>query len=267
MKAYRFPRFAVAATTSALVLVALVCLIVIDRDFSNAAVLAAVDLGWNPRADIDPEGLDEAHVRAGWRLWVIAALGLLAIVSTLVMLGRLFAGTFARRNGAAILTAIVIMAGWLGLFTEFERLLDYSIYRQVERQIPELKVLAQRLRVDWPEYSAEIPPLGYLSKDPDHPDMLMLAETEISTPFNWIGAIQKNDNAILFHFAFISSGPVAIEFHQGATTPESFAEEVRQATYRHDLASFEAIDEGVFLSQYHESIEFENGEVIQVLYE
>ena len=267
MNAIRVPSFAQAATTSALVLVVFSVLMVIDRLFLGAILLTSVDLGLSSYPDIDQAARDEVDVVIGVRRWLVVALGLLAIVSSAVMLGRLFIGISGRSSKAAMLTASAVVAGWLGFLTLFERVLDFSIYTQIKRQIPELQVLAQRLRADWPVESVEIPPVGFCGKDADLPNSLTVAEAGVLAPFGWIEAIHKHGEAILFDFSYSSGTPCSIEFHQGATTPRSFVERVSHASYRHELDSFEMIDEGVYLSQYHESIELENGEVIEVLWE
>jgi hypothetical protein len=267
MTAIRLPGFTWAAATSALVLAVLTFLIVIDSYFAGTIALASIDWGLSSQLEFDQESLDEALTLLSGRWWLLVTLCVLAIASTAVMLGRLFANMASRRTLATTVMATIVIAGWLGLFTHFERLHDYSIYQEVQRLLPELEVLAHRLRADWPLRSVEIPSYGYLSPWPDHPTLLAVAESEARTPLSAVTAIHKHGNAILFGFSYSSGAPFSIEFHQGVTTPQSFVEEAEGSVRRYELHSFAVIDEGVYLSQYHESIEFPSGDVIEVLWE
>lgn len=260
MIAVSLPNFALAATTSALLLVVVILWILIDPKFSDAVELAMIDLRLSPDPGFKKSIMDEIHAELRGRLWLLAVLSSLAIMISALMLGRLFVGTSGGRSIAAMLAATAVVAGWLSLFTQFDRFQEYSIVWRIKRQIPELKLLAQRLNADWPVESVEIPPYGAFQGDKEHPNLLMTPDSEPSLFTEKLGHfVYRQDDAILFEFRMNYDNPFYVEFRKNGTEPRSFEEAFPNFVILHQLEEIHALGDGVYLSRYRESTKFEDG--------
>jgi hypothetical protein len=249
-------------------LVVVIFWILIDPKFSDTVELGMIDLRLRPHPGLKQSIMDEIHAEWRGRLWLLAALSSLAIMSSMLMLGRLFVGTSGGRSIAAILTATAVVAGWLCLFTQFDRFRDYSIVWRIKKQIPELKSLAQRLNADWPVETVDIPPYGTFQGDEEHPHLLMTPDYEPPPFTEKLGHfVYRQGDTILFEFRPDYDSPFYVEFHQVATAPESFTEEFPEFINRYELDSFEVVDDGIYLSRYRNLTEFRDPELEELLSE
>lgn len=258
MNAIQLPSFAMAATASVLLLVVVIVWILIDPMFSDAVELTMIDLRLHPHPGFNQSIMDEMHAELRGRSWLLAVFSLLAIMSSALMLGRLFVGTSGGRSIAAMLTASAVVAGWPLLLTQFDRFREYSIAWRIKRQIPELKVLAQRLNADWPVESLEIPPYGAFQGDEEHPNLLMTLDSEPSLFTENLGHfVYRQGDAILFEFGAAYDRPFFVEFRKDGTEPRSFEEAFPNFVTVYQLEETHGLGDGVYLSRYQESTKFE----------
>lgn len=242
----RLPSFRVAYTVCSATLVGFVVWIVIDAQFYATWRFATVQpfpVVLNPGKPFS------------FRVLIFYALSAVAIFSLVGVLTRMFVGgdRWARTLRGWFL-AVLLMAGWMGLVTSYERLDWWALQHRAPWSLPRFKLAAEPLLREWPTQSGSLPEAGTFQANPltlaltDHRDYLPLSET-------FGGVIAKAEGGGL-RFTLRNRENCWIEWHPPGIVPvPDVVEPVRASsltTTYHRILIDEVVtlDDGWYLVRY-----------------
>jgi hypothetical protein len=246
-----------ALLISAILLGLTITWILIDPAFPSTVELSLIDLRLQEHPGLKQSIMDEVHDELRWRMWMLGIISCLVVLSSALIVLRLTAGSPADRSIAAMLMVTSLVAAWLCLYTQYNWLAEYAIEWRIKRQIPQLKLLAERLATNWPNEDIEIEGFGKFGFDPQSPNILMALD-EDSQPFvEKLGHFVRNhEGVVIFEFAESHDKPFFVEFHQPESEPRSFQEAFPNFINKYHLVETESVANGVFLSRYSQTTQF-----------
>ena len=166
------PAFYVAYALSVAALVAFLTWALVDASFDCVVDVALTDLRIRSSGGMD---IASAHKwkELGPRLLVFLVLTTIALIAT----GIVFVGLLRGAPQGRTLLAVVLAAGWAGLFLAYQRLLWGWFLFRVLQQLASFRRLAEELAKNWPQESGVLPVVGRYMVDERYPNVLVVGES------------------------------------------------------------------------------------------
>lgn len=154
-------------------------------------------------------------------IWIVLVVGFLSVV---LIISGLVAGSEGHRGIRAWLAAMILLAAWLTLFTQWPSIVWQGQAMRIRWSVAEFDALGQKLLADWPQNDGEIDNLGpFMAYPIGKPRTLMLVKTPLvpGTPFS-LATIERGEvNDLYFQLAGNDEG-VWVVRNPGDKEPKSF---------------------------------------------
>jgi hypothetical protein len=170
----RLPSFTTAFAGSVAALVMFALWAFVDRAF-----VPLVTFPWR-------DSWDDFAIRQS----VFVVLALAAVLSTAMVVVRLFVGDRRGRSLKALFLSVVLASGWLALFVSYDSIAWAGFVWNVRRILPGLEADAKVVCGNWPTTNGELPYLGKyeaVGPDCDWPRTLLLENWSGGYKFSFAG--------------------------------------------------------------------------------
>ncbi len=184
-----------------------------------------------------------------WRVVVLAALAVGAVVSLAGVFAALFVGAASHRRLRSWLAFTALVAGWLALGTSWREVAWWGQQCRVEARLAEFTAIAMALHSDWPGDDGERAGLGAFMAYPQGAPRMLLMLTPPAAPRAGLrfSAIERAENgALRFELADSEHG-AWLEWHAPGDVPSSFVGGL-MGDYR--LQRSASLGGGWFLARY-----------------
>jgi hypothetical protein len=184
----------------------------------------------------------------GFRVMILHALGMLALVSTVLVGVGLFLGPPSHRGVRSWLAVTTVIAFWLGLTVSWRSLAAAGQEWRLGRQLDSFEILAKHLQDAWPKRDDHIAGLGAFNAYPiGRPRTLMVIAADQPDGSPPIAAIERsNAGALRFELAGDETG-AWLEWHPPGSRPESFTGGLEEERRLNDATP---LSDGWFLTHY-----------------
>ncbi len=259
----RVPSFTVAWMLSVAVLLALIAWMFVDASLRHAIDTSLVVMRVRPNPDYDLKSR-VAWDQLGGRITLLVVIVVLGVAANAVVAFRLLIGRAGGRSILAYLAATVLVGVWLSFFLRYGELEWRGFTFRLARRVPELKVLFEQLRDQWPRADGALPAVGsyrLISKLPNEPDALLLTDTRPPFPIaEPLGPFmqRRSSGVIEIDLRTIVSnirngtwtGYCVIELHPTQSEPADFRQAFEHATNQCTLQGSERLGDSVYLAWY-----------------
>jgi hypothetical protein len=200
-----------------LLLAGVVLWIFFDPQFPAAAPLvgASVHEMWGGDTAVARQ-----NSRPGWRLPVLWAVLVAVVVTTLLLIVALFAGSTTHRRLRSWFAFTMLIAAWLTVLVAWREFAWQGQKLRTREMIDAFDPLAKSLVDDWPIKDGERPGLGsFMAYPQGRPRMLMMLISETNPQ---ISAVERYDDGSLGFELRGEENGTWLEWHPAGSTPKSF---------------------------------------------
>lgn len=166
---------------------------------------------------------DPSRLSSGVTIGIIAAAG--AMISAVVMLGSLFAGSRRFRTTRSWLVFMAVVCGWLGLAVSWPAIYWFGQQQRVKAALPGSDVMVQTLRSNWPTADTALPDIGPFLAYPVNAPTAVLPLSDATFPKTGLrfSAVERTgDDVLRFELTGAELG-AWLEWRGDGSEPRAFA--------------------------------------------